>query len=108
MKRLLGLDRRLDHFDRSAPQHAKDDLPPLRKMFLDVLGGSPADNGEQSILMYRLGIKIADAPVDSLELEDAEFNLLKDKCLKNGLRWMAHYQAQVILRLQEAEKVGKP
>lgn len=100
------LQDRPTHFDSAATKADQEQLPTFKKFFLDVLGASTAEGGEQAIAMFTLGQKIYKAASD-VDLEDAEFSLLLDKCKKNALRWMAHYHAQVVILLQEAEKGRK-
>lgn len=104
MKTIKGLDDQLTHFDPDASEKDRAQVPTMRKMFVSALGASTPDGGEQAIVMFRLGGKILDTKGPEVALEDAEFNLLKEKCGKNSVRWMAHYLAQVMIRLQEAEK----
>lgn len=104
MKKISGISERIKHFDRDVTEQMTEKLPTFRKMFMDILGGSPSESGEEAIAMYKLGMKMMDSKEDDLSIEDSEFSLLSDKCKKNGLRWMAHYHAQVLIRLQESEK----
>ena len=99
MKKINGLNERLKHFSADVDPVIQAQFPTFRKMFVEILGASTADSGEQAIQMFKLGAKILDVVGDEMDLEDSELNLLKDKCQKNGLRWMANYHAQVLLKL---------
>lgn len=103
MKKISGLNEQIKHFSADVDPSIKAMLPTFRKMFVEVLGASTADSGEQAIQMFKLGAKIMDAPGNDIDLEDSEASLLKDKCHKNSLRWMAHYHAQVLMKLRDKE-----
>ena len=99
MKKIVGLNEQIKHFSSDVDPIVQAQLPTFRKMFIEVLGASTADSGEQALQMFKLGSKIMDIVGNEVDLEDSELNLLKDKCQKNGLRWMANYHAQVLLKL---------
>lgn len=99
MKIIKRLNERLDHFDEKADPSA---LPTIRQELVKQLGISLADNAEQAIDLFQLGLKIKNAG-DSVSIEDSEFNLLRKVCEKNQLKWMSHFQAQILLLLKQAE-----
>lgn len=104
MKRIESLDEKLKHFDEAVGQAVGQNMPTFRRMFLNALGGGKADSGEEAITMFDLGIKIKNAG-PAIDIEDSDFNILKGKCLSNPLGWQAHFLAQVIIKLNEAEAV---
>lgn len=99
MKTIKGIDEKIKHFEE-AP--GSDNLPTFRKMFLLGVGSQKGANGEEAISLYSVGLKIRDAK-DSVELEDADFNLLKKACNDNPAAWLSFYHGQVLLKLKEAE-----
>ncbi len=106
MKHIKDLDEKLTHFDPEAPAQEAERLPTFRKLFLYALGSSTASNGEEAVRMWDVGIKIKNAKVD-IDLEDADFNILKSVCEQNPLKWMAYYFAQILFKLKESEVVHK-
>lgn len=105
MKKIIGIKEKLSHFNPDVGKEAEEHLPTFQQMFVSVLGGSPAENGEQAIAMYQFGAKIKDNAGTDMEVEDAEFKLLKEKCQKNALGWVAHYYAQVLIKLKSSDEV---
>ena len=104
---IKGIDAQTEHYEDVRPEEKeKLAFPTFRQLFISCLGGLPADNGEQAIDMYELGRKIKKAKEDYIELEDAEFKLLMEK-VKKFPKWGAFYQAQVLLKLKEAEEAKK-
>lgn len=106
MKKITGLDERLDHFDMIVPEKQRPQLPTFRNLFVNCLGAARPDNGAQAIESFKAATKILRAEGDSVLLEDAEFKLLREKCEKNELAWQSYYLAQVILRIDQAETVA--
>lgn len=103
MKKIIGLDERLDAFDTIAPTQK---LPTFKQLFVNCLGAARPDNGAQAIESYKAATKILNAKNDDVLLEDSEFKLLRDKCEKNELGWQAYYLAQALLKIDGAETVA--
>jgi len=106
VKTINGLNSKLQHFDESAPEVMTASLPTFKKMFLNLLGGGQPKDGDEAIEMFALGLKIRANQEDEILLEDRELNLLKTKCLANPAGWMAHFLAQAILKLKDAENTN--
>lgn len=107
MKTLKGLNSKLQHFDETLPDQVTSVLPTFKKMFLNVLGGGQSRDGDEAIEMFALGLKIRSHQGDDIVLEDSEIRLLREKVATNPAGWMAHFLAQVMLKLKEAEKGGE-
>jgi len=71
-------------------------------LFVDSLKFSKAANGAESIRLNRLADKIFDAP-DELDLEEAEFELLKAKVNENGAGYFAWAHGQAMEKIIESE-----
>lgn len=104
MKTLKDLDTHLVHFEEDLPIDTVAQLPTYRKMYKAALGMVSSKNGEEAIDLYQVGLKLK-LNEPQIDLEDAEFKLLKEACAKNPVQWMAHYHAQVVLKLKEAEQL---
>ena len=75
----------------------------FRRLFLNQLGASRADSGEEAIEMAQLGLQLRqDKP--EIDIEDAQYKLLKKYCERNQINWAAHFQAQVLTLLKDSEK----
>lgn len=107
MKTITALDEKLKHWETGLPAAAEEGLPTFRQMYVRQLGASLAKDAEQSIAMFSIGAKIRAAEGTEVELEDAEFKTLKEKCESNAAQWAAHYQAQVVMKLRECEKIAE-
>lgn len=103
MKTLTGLDEKLKHFDDTMPEAVANNMPTFRKMLCNVLGAGQASSGDEALAMFGLGLKIRTATTDSVGVEDSDFAILKAKVAGNPLGWMAHFLAQVVMKLKEAE-----
>jgi len=79
------------------------DMPTYRIMFKNMIGKSLAKSGEDSIERYQVGLKLMQDQ-EIINLEDAEFLLLKSAVTENQSQIAAHYQAQLLLKLNESEK----
>ena len=103
MKTIKRLLEKPTHYNEAASPEENEILPTFRRLLLNQLGASPGENGEEAIEMYQIGLKIRSAN-ESVELEDAEFKILKKVCEKNKIQWLSHFHAQVLLLLRESEK----
>ena len=103
MKTINRLAEKPTHFREDISPEELENLPTFRRLFLNQLGGSQGENGEEAIEMYQLGLKIRSA-TESVDLEDAQFKILKKVCEKNKIQWLSHFHAQVLLLLKESEK----
>lgn len=115
MKTLTRLNEHPSHFmDEGMCPHCQQKISGLdvskvvafRRLLLNQIGGSVADNGEESLDLNQLGLKLRQEQ-DSVDLEDAEFRLLKKYCERNQIRWVSHFQSQVLSLLKESESSKK-
>jgi len=79
-------------------------IPIFRLLFKNMIGKSLAKSGDDSIDRYQVGMKLMQDQ-DDIELEDAEFLLLKDAVETNQSQLAAHYHAQMMMKLKDAEKL---
>lgn len=83
-------------------RHDSAATPTFKDVFVDSLKFSKATNGAESIRLNRLANKIFDA-ADELDLEDAEFELLKNKVNENGGGYFAWAHGQAMEKILESE-----
>lgn len=102
MKKIKDIDQKPSHFQDDVPAETIDQMPTYRKMFRAAVGMALGRSGEESIELYQIGLKLK-LDGSELSLEDAEFKILKDKCQQNPVGWSAHFHAQCLLKLKEAE-----
>lgn len=110
MKTLKGIDEKIEWFTDDISDEQKALLPTYRKLMRVAVGGAAARNGEEALDYNEIGLKLrVDGDVD---LEEAEFKLLKRACEEHSAAkrqdgWIAHIQAKVLLKLKDAEKEAK-
>lgn len=105
MKKLIGVDEKLGYFTDEIDEKSREALPTYRKLFKAAVGMVKAKDGDQAIDLHQLGLKLCVANSDGcLEIEDAEFKLLKQVCGDNPVQWIASFHGQVMVRLKESEK----
>jgi hypothetical protein len=102
MKTIKDIDSKPIYYDENASENIISQMPSFRKMFRNAIGKMGARTGEEALDLFALGIKFKSSSSD-ISLEDAEFKLLSEVCEKNPDLWMSHFQAQVLLKLKEAE-----
>ena len=102
MKKVKGLDEKLSTVE-DIPDGTNLKVPTYRMMFKSAVGGSLAKSGDDAIEHYQLGLKLR-LDGNEIDLEDAEFKLLKGVVEKNPSQWAAHFHAQVVLKIKESEK----
>ena len=79
-------------------------IPTLRQMLVRLAGGPKPKDGEESIWAFQVGMKLRSATDDSVDLEDADFNLLKNRAKDNAMGWNSWELGQIRLHLEECEK----
>jgi len=102
MKTLKGLDEKLSTIEE-IPAGVDAKLPTYRLMYKAAVGGSLAKSGDEAVEHYQLGLKLR-IEGNEIDLEDAEFKLLKAAVEKNPSQWNAHFHAQVVLKIKDSEK----
>lgn len=103
MKRITGIDERLVHFNADVPKEEAAKLPTYRALFVTVLGTSQAKDPAEALMIFAAANRLK-APGDAMDLDDAEFNALREKCERNPVGWLAYYHAQVLLKLKASEE----
>lgn len=108
MKTITGLNDRLEHFE-DVDANAALTLPTVRLALMrQVATANPRpEKPEEAITLYELGSTIKRAPLASLKLEDADFEMLAAAVRANKAGFVAHYQGQLLLKLREWEKPAK-
>ena len=106
MKIIKGVNEKLDLFSISDEGEQKDKAS-FKDMYRTVISLSLGDSGEQALEMFELGLKLKNTKADDIEVEDAEFKLLKDKVQANKLQQPAHFLGQLLKKLKEAENDTK-
>ena len=101
MKTLTGLDERLKYFENLPPE-AEAKLPTYRGMVKISAGIVASKSPEDAIDLYHIGLKFSNE--GDVILEDSEFKLLKDACIKNPGNWINQFYAQLLLKIKEWEK----
>lgn len=104
MKTIRGLNQKLVPIDDQPSQELIDGLPTLGNIMRMMICNSMAKDGEEAIEIYNIGNKIK-KDTDILELEDAQFKIVKDKVFANKCNpaVFAAFHAQVLLKVREAE-----
>lgn len=102
MKTIKDVDTKPTHFQEDIPEEVAAAMPTYRKMFKAAVGMGLAKDADNAIDLLQLGLKLK--VEGDVQLEDAEFKLLKDRCSANTPQWQAHFHAQVMLKLKESEK----
>ena len=101
MKVIKGIDEKLELFSLT-DEGEKKDKSSFKDMYRTIVSLSLGKSSEQALEMLELGMKIKGVEKD-LELEDAEFKLLKSKVEDNMTQLPAYFHAQLLLKLKEAE-----
>lgn len=113
MKKLTGLTGKPSISDESLEGDlrtaAEKMLPTFRQMLMaHVANAEPPKDPEKAIGLWQVGMKVRSA-TDEVELENADFDALKDAVKSNGGRYSNHYQAQLFMKMKEWSKdVEKP
>lgn len=102
MKTFKGIDEKPKHYNDDAPKELTDSMPTFRRIMRDILGVSKADDGSEAVDLFVLSTKIKEASGPDFQFEDAEFSLLSSKVNVNPTNLTAHYYAQLILKIREA------
>jgi hypothetical protein len=104
MKTLTNVDDHLDSFNEELNDDQRRVLPTYRQAFKSIVGMTLNGDPEKAIDLYQLGLKFKlDEP--NIQLEDAEFKLLKEATQKNPSQLLNHFWSQILLRLKDAESV---
>lgn len=75
----------------------QQETPQFKHMVLEQLCVPTAANDQEALNRLRIARKIHSG---SFELEDADFSLLVSICRENKLKWLSHFHAQVLERLE--------
>lgn len=100
MKTIKDIDAQIQHWEDGFP---KDQLPTYRRMFCNALGVAKANSGDEAVSIFDLGIKIKNCLENDIDLENAEFELLRRCVIANTANLYAHFQAQMIKKLNFKE-----
>lgn len=100
MKTIKGLDDKLDIF--SLEDKGEKDRMSFRDMYRTILSLSLGNSGTQAMEMVDVAMILKSAKTDA-SLEDAQFNLLKEKVEANPMKQPAFFLAQLLRKLKAAE-----
>ncbi len=103
MIKLTELDSETTHFvdlDSMAPEE-RPKCPTFRRLLKNLMGGTKAKSGEESLDMIQIGLKLK--LEGDIEVDNNEFRILKTKAEANTLEWNANWQGQVLLYLKKME-----
>lgn len=101
MKHLKNLRNKL-----IKPLNEPGEAPTLADVLSDCLFYATPSEGTTSIKLIRMASKILDAG-EEIQLEDAEFQMVKDGCNSNPRKYFAWVHGQVMERLIECEVQSK-
>ena len=105
MKKLRGLDDRPQPLEKDTSKEVREQIPKFRRLYKMAVGNAMGRDAENAIELYQVGLKLR-IDSDTIELEDAEFKLLKEKVEGNDAKFASTIHAQMILRIREDEKVS--
>ena len=98
MKKIVGLEEKVKSFDE------KDSvLQPFKEFFQAAVKFSVKKSGEEAVDLFEINLKLKQAKGE-VELEDAQFKLLKTCCNENPIGWPSVIHGQLYKKLQESEK----
>lgn len=100
MKTIKGIDEKLDIF--SLEDKVEKDKMSFRDIYRTILSLSLSNSGAQAMEMVDVALLLKAAKED-VQLEDAQFNLLKEKVDANPMKQPAFFQAQLFRKLKAAE-----
>lgn len=101
MKKIKGIDEAVKPFHEIISQEQVAQLPSYGRLYNVVLGNSMSKNASDAIELMKIGLKIDGAK--DIELEDAEYNRLKEALEANPLKWPAGIIAPLTNKLLQAE-----
>jgi len=98
MKKIVGLEEKVKSFDE------KDALlQPFKEFFQAAVKFSVKKSGEEAVDLFEIALKLKSAN-DSVDLEDAQFKLLKACCNDNPVGWPSVIHGQLYKKLKESDK----
>jgi len=103
MKTLKGIKAKPEPLD---PEQKLDGIPTYQTMMKYSVSMNLGKSAENSIECYQVGLKLK-LDQDEIQLEDAEFKVLKEAVEANPMRYMAHFHGQLMLKIREWEKTGE-
>ena len=106
MKTLRGLDSKPQLLEEVTDPKALAKVFTFRQLFKMVIGGTTAANGDESIDLTQIGLKLKGG--GDISLEEADFKLIQKKVEGNEAKLTAMFQGQLLLKLKDAEKEDAP
>ena len=84
------------------PMLVGDNKPFTRKDgYGSVLGRYSGQSGAEDIKAYGLGMKLLAHEGETIDLEDAEAELLTAACEQNGMKYVGKVRAQLLMALND-------
>lgn len=101
MKVIRGIADKLDLF--SLKDEGEKDKASFQDVYRTIISLSLGKSGEQALEMFELGLRLKRHKDADIELEDAEFKLLKEHVTENKTQQAAFFHGQLLKKLKEAE-----
>lgn len=102
MKKLMAIDTQIELLDGSeANPNIK--LPTIRSLIKIILSNQVPRNGEESLDINQVLLKLRQVELD-IELENAEFKILKEKVGENQAKMFQGPHGQLLAYLNACEK----
>lgn len=114
MKKLTGLQDKPEVLEDFPSEDiriaAEKTMPTFRQMLMAHVANAPANpEPEKAIGLMQVGLKIRSAFKEAdVEIENADFDALKEAVKSNGGKYWNHYQAQLYVKMKEWEKEVEP
>jgi len=101
MKKIYGIDEKLQDTINESDKKAEGGK--FRFLYRAVISNHVAESGIEAMEYVEVGLKLGVDGAD-IELEDAEFNKIKNALDKNPLKWPAAMVGQLYKKLVDSEK----
>lgn len=102
MKKIEGLEAKVQLLPAAGEDISALKIPTLRDVYLTIVSNARNVNGEKAVRLMKVGMALLVAK-DSIDLEDADFDLLKEVVGSPG-PYTSIIMGQAYGKLQEIEK----
>ena len=107
MKTLKGLDQKPGTIEETTDERILEQIPSFRRLLKILVGNCvPKPNTDESVDLWQIGLKLKQE--GDVQVEEAEFNLIRSKAKENPTQFTAHILGQLLNLLKEAEKPEAP
>lgn len=94
------LEEKLTHFNPAVAMPSN--APGFGGFIVDCLCMPRARSGKEAVTCYKLADKIRKADGVAIDVTAQEFAIILDRVQANDLNWAAYFQAQILIKLEEA------